>query len=371
MITNLKEAGYDKDEVKEMIRKWGIRGTVSAVIVGVQIKNESVNEDSKRLIIRDINNLYYEMFYKDPDPRLLDVKISYTPVKIPKTTGGYRTLHIPNPELKEVQKSLIPFLLSLGQFHNSCIGFMPGKSVYHHAYIHKDAKMILKMDIKDFFDSVTDKMFLDGIINYYHSYGMVQKMIKYFIQLYGGNKKYEVISRDMDVMLKRLAEVLFLPGGKGVPQGSPSSPIVANICFFSIDKALYRLAKNFGAKYSRYADDMIFSFPHKDMNVLLRLKMVAQRIIYERSLHNLVVNAKKTRIMYPETKAIVCGVKIMPDGSFSLPRSYKKRFRAIVHNWKNKKISDSVMNGHIGYVKMVLKDKADEFLKKNGLTIDG
>jgi hypothetical protein len=46
-----------------------------------------------------------------------------------------------------------------------------------------------------------------------------------------------------------------------LPQGAPTSPALANLCAFGLDLRLEGLAHRFGARYSRYADDLVFSGP--------------------------------------------------------------------------------------------------------------
>jgi hypothetical protein len=47
-----------------------------------------------------------------------------------------------------------------------------------------------------------------------------------------------------------------------LPQGAPTSPVLTNIVCQKLDFLLTGVAKRFGLKYSRYADDITFSSMH-------------------------------------------------------------------------------------------------------------
>src|SRR5690606_12979703 len=78
-----------------------------------------------------------------------------------------------------------------------------------------------------------------------------------------------------------------------VPQGAPTSPVITNIICQKLDFLLTGVAKRFGLKYSRYADDITFSSMHNvyqpDSDFLKELK----RIITEQGFH---INVNKTRL---------------------------------------------------------------------------
>ena len=87
--------------------------------------------------------------------------------KLPKKSGGYRTIHAPSKKEKAEYRSLIPPLTALCQKLEkdtlgceALHGFMPGRSAVTNAMQHVgDWEYTLNFDLKDFFDSVGPRHF--------------------------------------------------------------------------------------------------------------------------------------------------------------------------------------------------------------------
>jgi len=78
------------------------------------------------------------------------------------------------------------------------------------------------------------------------------------------------------------------------PQGSPTSPAVANLIAYRLDSRLSGLAKWAGASYSRYADDLLFSGDRDFRRRMDRFRTYVAVIAMEEGFE---VNHHKTRIM--------------------------------------------------------------------------
>ena len=108
-----------------------------------------------------------------------------------------------------------------------------------------------------------------------------------------------------------------------LPQGAPTSPVIANLAFNSVDLALQDLAKGWDCTYTRYADDIAFSgnttFSRKDT------KAVSQ-ILGQSGFD---INTRKTRIIGSGGRQILTGLVVNASGL--PPRDKRRRWRAMFH----------------------------------------
>jgi group II intron reverse transcriptase/maturase len=172
-------------------------------------------------------------------------------VLIPKPQGGFRPLAIGCLEDKIVQTLVARILEAVFEplFHRASYGFRPGKSAHHairHVYsaISKYDKtcVVVEMDIEKFFNSMSHVFLLDLLklkIADVHFLQLIEKMLKAQTLLSDGRLSDNVL---------------------GTPQGSPVSPVLANIYLHFLLDAWF--LENFADKGEmiRYADDAVFVF---------------------------------------------------------------------------------------------------------------
>ena len=208
----------------------------------------------------------------------------YTTFEIPKKSGGVRTITAPIPKLKKIQKKLSYFLTS---YYNELFGktnvyanaFLKDKSIITNAAIHRNKKLVLNIDLENFFPTIT--------------FGRVRN---FFIK----NKNF-YLNEDIATLIAKIA----CYQGK-LPQGSPCSPIISNFICQILDVRLGKLAKKNNCHYSRYADDITFStnltqFPHSMIFSNDNGIKLGNTLISEITRAGFTINNKKTRI-YNRTK---------------------------------------------------------------------
>jgi len=228
----------------------------------------------------------------------------YRSFSIKKRSGGSRELKSPYPLLLELQKIILEKSSPLLKIHDACFSYRKGVSFIDNAKYHLGSESILTMDIEDFFGSITRQMVLDVYIS-------------------------NGLNIDLSQQLSYLTTY-----HNSLPQGAPTSPILSNAIFYKIDVRLNGISKSLGLKYSRYADDLVFSgkdipknFPSYISNILRQ--------------HGFVLNNKKTKLKSNSSKKIITGISIS-QGVLKVPKSFKRSLRASIHNFEKSFFSVSL-----------------------------
>jgi len=218
----------------------------------------------------------------------------YRTFNIPKRSGGSREITAPYPALLECQNWIYRNILTKTLIHPAAQGFTAKKSIVTNAKVHINQKQFLKIDLKDFFPSIT----INQVMTYFKELGYTNKVAYYLsaICCYG--------------------EVL--------PQGAPSSPALSNIIGRTLDKRLFAFAKKHNLKYTRYADDIAFSGEEIPIKFIDYVSVIIQSCGFR-------VNTKKTILQQQEkTKRIITGISISDD-TIKVPREYKRKLKQEIH----------------------------------------
>ena len=204
-------------------------------------------------------------------------------VLIPKPQGGMRPLAIGCLEDKIVQTLVARILEAMYEptFHRRSYGFRRGKSAHQalgRAYEticrRKDRCVVVEMDIEKFFDSVDHDWLLRTLgqrIGDPHFLRLIARMLR-----------CSTLHAD-GTLADKLA---------GTPQGSPASPILANVCLHVLLDQWF--AQNWTPKgeFIRYADDAIFVFSDEETACSFQ-----RALILRMAEAGLRLNLDKTRIV--------------------------------------------------------------------------
>ncbi|MET0211080.1 MAG: reverse transcriptase family protein [Burkholderiaceae bacterium] len=193
-----------------------------------------------------------------PTPRRIHTAAThhYRCLLLPKRRGGFRLIEEPLPLLKRVQRHVLDELLNLVPTHEAAHGFVPGRNVASHAAMHANQAWVFSFDLTDFFACIGSAR----VHALFQTLGYAPAVAARLTTLCTTRTPAMVRERLRDEGMldflgaKRLAAA-------HLPQGAPTSPALANLCAFSLDLRLDGLARRFGARYSRYADDLVISGP--------------------------------------------------------------------------------------------------------------
>lgn len=270
----------------------------------------------------------------------------YITYHIPKRDGSKkRTINAPQGRLKELQSAFLTNVLY--QFAPSTIahGFVTKRDPKTNALKHVGAKTLIKMDMRDFFGSITTQM-VGSSLN---------------LLLKSRFKELELNSPDISL----LAELLTLDGK--LPQGAPSSPTITNLYVLKMDGNLKALARDNDMMVTRYADDITMSSNVK-MPIADMVKLAHQigGIVRTMGLH---INAQKTRLKTSSSRLSVTGVIV--NEKPNLASEKYRLLRAKVHNHvTGKTVLDEhglqVLGGELEWLRSINPAKATPLLKKLG-----
>lgn len=231
---------------------------------------------------------------------------------ISKKNGQLRIIDAPVKTLKKIQKKIAQELNVLYKPRKSTHGFIKNRNIVTNSIYHVNKKYVLNLDLENFFGSI--------------HFGRVRNIF----QSYPVN-----LPQDIATVLAHMC----CHNGR-LPQGAPTSPIISNMIAYRLDKQLQILALNNRCTYTRYADDITFSFSQtrrrlpksivkltKDLQLNLgnELKLLIQE-------NGFTINNNKTRISSKNNRQTVTGVIV--NNRVNVPREYIRKTRSMLYSWK-------------------------------------
>lgn len=239
----------------------------------------------------------------------------------PKPGGGVRLLEVPRPRLKALQRRVLNDLLDRLPLLEAACGFVRGRGLMDHAARHAGQAVLLHFDLRDFFGSVPAAR----VHAVFATLGYPPGVCRVLTALLTSRVPESVLQRLRDEGLIDWAQAQRLRDAH-LPQGAPTSPALANLCTFGLDLRLEGLAHVLGARYSRYADDLVLSGPPALRARAAAIEVRVGAIVRDEGFH---LNHRKTRVGTQAGAQRVCGVVVNEHPN--LPRRDFDRLKALLH----------------------------------------
>lgn len=284
----------------------------------VQLKHAETLSDFAHILHYQPKSLSYILYRMPPSSK-------YTQFAIPKKGGSSRIIHAPNPRLKALQGRLAEVLTACNMEISPPVvlppgikpsvprslshGFTKGRSIITNAWPHKRKRFVFNLDLQDFFQSI--------------NFGRVRG---YFIK----NRNF-ALSEKISTIIAQIACV-----DNGLPQGSPCSPLIANMIGHPLDIRLAHLAASNKCTYTRYADDLTFSTNKKDFPASIAFEKEKHEWIIGIELENNIlrsgfkINPSKTRMQCRTTQQSVTGLSV--NSKVNIRSSYYRSARSMCHH---------------------------------------
>ncbi len=272
--------------------------------------------DVARILEVTYDRLIYHLHKTDPQTR-------YKTFHIPKRSGGNREISAPATSLKIIQRKLNQVLQAAYPPRAQVHGFVYGKSILTNATQHIKKRLILKIDIQNFFPTI--------------NFGRVRGM--FMAYPYSRNEGVATV----------LAQICCF--NNSLPQGAPTSPIVSNMVCAKMDSELLGLARSCRSTYTRYADDLTFStFQRRFPPALAKFNAANNEISIGGDLLQIIesncfqVNPKKVRLLPAHRRQIVTG--LITSKFPNVSRQYVNRIRAMLYAWGKYQLSGAEQHFH-------------------------
>jgi len=222
-----------------------------------------------------------------------NIENNYIIHKIKKRNGKTRTIYEPQFNLKIIQRNILHNLLEDRYISKYAKAYQKGISLKENAIVHINKEMILKLDIKDFFNNIT------------------------YMQVYCRCFKEEYYPNSIRTLLTNLCTYQGY-----LPQGAPTSSYISNIVMLDFDITIGKYCQEKGITYTRYCDDMTFSgnFSKKDIINLVdkELKKLG-----------LSLNKEKIKIITRKSRQIVTGIVV--NEKIQVNIDYRKNIRKEIY----------------------------------------
>lgn len=283
----------------------------------------------------------------------------YTRFEIPKRSGGSRLISSPKPKMRSAQSWINLNILEKLTPSQYCYAFRPKTSIVDNAKQHVGKRVIVKLDVKDFFPSIT----FNRVRGYFEFLGYNPGVATVLALLCTDAPRVRVT-------IKNRSQIVAV-GPRSLPQGACTSPALANLIASRLDSRLAGLIKSFIGEwsYTRYADDLTFSTTDTEPQIgqlIAAVSHIAQDEKFE-------IKNEKTRIMRSPRRQSVTGLIVGDD--VRIPKATIKKMRSLFHNIETKgkdviseelgKDAVHVAHGYWAYLYMVSPEQANKYLKKH------
>ncbi|MDE5763653.1 MAG: retron St85 family RNA-directed DNA polymerase, partial [Ruminococcus sp.] len=226
---------------------------------------------------------------------------------IKKSNGKNREISEPLPDLKYVQKWILNNILVKNKVSPYAKAYVPKSSVKHNARFHKKQKVVLSMDIKNFFPSINIK----SIVGIFKTMGYFEDVACFLAYLCCYNNC--------------------------LPQGAPTSPYLSNLRLLEFDSMIAEYTTSRKIRYTRYADDITFSGDFNPHEVIKYVRNCVWNAGF-------VINSEKTRVAYGNSRQEVTGVVV--NSVMQISKVERKKIRQEVYY-----IKKYGLESHLSHIK--------------------
>ena len=218
---------------------------------------------------------------------------NYKIYKIKKRNGKYRTIYEPNSLLKHIQSQILVNILNNKSISKYAKAYHKGISLKDNAIPHINKDIILKLDIKDFFENIC------------------------FVDIYNSCFPIEYFPKSVGMLLTYLCTY-----DEHLTQGSPTSAYISNLVMKDFDEVLGAWCEERDISYTRYSDDMTFSGNFNPSEIIIKVR----KMLYKLGLQ---LNNDKIHVVNKSSCQFVTGIVV--NEKIQVNSKYRKEIRQEIY----------------------------------------
>lgn len=320
----------DKTEIAQIASQMSTREDLLTLLN--RIKQDEIRElgfDADKFYPFTMKQLLY---YCNPN----HVFHRYHQFQIKKKSGGFRQITAPrNQSFMMLLQSLNEVLKAIYTPSNHAMGFTEKRSVVTNAAVHKNQNYIFNIDLKDFFPSIEQGRVMKRLTLAPFNFSPQIALLISGLCSMRVKREHPIETKQHDLD-KQFMYVL--------PQRAPTSPIITNMICDTLDRRLAGLAKRFGTRYTRYADDITFSSMH---NIYSGSGEFIKELIRIINTQGFAINDAKTRLQKRGSRQEVTGL-IVSD-KLNVTKKYVREIRSLLYIWDKYGYSEAMSNFYPKY----------------------
>ncbi|PSV25490.1 retron St85 family RNA-directed DNA polymerase [Photobacterium kishitanii] len=301
--------------------------------------------------LKELHLLQYVISKNMHTVSLLDdhPSLHYKVYKIPKKNIGFRTIAQPTAPLKKMQRDIVEYMTPRVCIHKNAMAYIEGVGIKNNALAHAKSTYLLKVDLENFFNSITPEMLFHSL----------------------KNQGFKINSIDWAYLKELLFWNIAKKKNKGklvLSVGAPSSPLISNIIMYNFDVRMTSLCEKQNINYTRYADDLTFST--KDKNILFEHLKIIRKVLDNEFKGELVLNESKTIFSSKGHNRHVTGITLTNNNKISIGREKKRYISSLIHKFKYQKLNEDDiyhLQGLLSFASHIEKDFIYRMSKKYGI----
>lgn len=260
----------------------------------------------------------------------------------------FRTICVPDPSLLRVQRWIAQEVVALGRPHSASTAYSKGSRIIEAAKPHCGCRWLIKLDVRNFFESITEISAFRAFRRFGYQPLVAFEMTRLCTRLGGRTllrrrKRWTDSGREKNYPIR-----IYRRHRMGhLPQGAPTSPMLANLAMVDFDAKVSAIALEAGLTYTRYADDLAFSTSAVRFDRLQASQLIG-KIYAVMGDYGLSPNSTKTRVLGPGTRKTVLGLLV--DGAQPrLSREFKANLRMHLYYLQHPAIGPTIHAARRGF----------------------